>query len=126
MHDGAGRRYTRDDRYRALVLLAAFASLRWGEVTALHRQDFAPENATVRVRAAYTEQNNGTMVLGLPKSGAGVRTVNILRSLIPDLRVHLDNRPRTSRTPWSSETAPENDQGPTVQVPPLSAGGQRT
>ena len=26
-----------DDRYRALVLLAAFASLRWGEVTALRR-----------------------------------------------------------------------------------------
>ena len=28
-----------DDRFRALVLLAAFASLCWGEVTALKRRD---------------------------------------------------------------------------------------
>ncbi|GAB2814511.1 site-specific integrase [Actinoallomurus bryophytorum] len=89
MHDGRAD-YTRDDRYRALVLLSAFASLRWGEVTALHRQDLDLENATVRVRVAYTEQDNGTMVLGPPKSRAGVRTVNIPRSLIPDLRAHLD------------------------------------
>jgi integrase len=96
MDDGRAD-YTRDDRYRALVLLAAFASLRWGEVTALHRQDLDLDNATVRVRFAYTEQSNGTMVLGPPKSRAGVRTVNMPRSLIPDLRAHLDkyteNRP---------------------------------
>jgi integrase len=46
--------YTRDDRYRVLVLLAAFASLRWAEVTALHRQDVDLDNATVRVRVAFT------------------------------------------------------------------------
>jgi integrase len=32
--------YSQDRRYRMLVLLAAFASLRWGEVTALRRCDF--------------------------------------------------------------------------------------
>ncbi|MCW2860576.1 MAG: integrase family protein [Actinoallomurus sp.] len=88
-HDGKAD-HTRDDRLRALVLLAALASLRWGEVTALHRQDLDLDNATVRIRVAFTEQNNGTMVLGRPKSRAGVRTVNIPRSLIPDLRAHLD------------------------------------
>jgi integrase len=88
-HDGKAD-HTRDDRLRALVLLAALASLRWGEITALHRQDLDLDNATVRVRVAFTEQNNGTMVLGRPKSRAGVRTVNIPRSLIPDLRAHLD------------------------------------
>lgn len=89
MHDGRAD-YTRDDRLRALVLLAAIASLRWGEVTALHRQDLDLANATVRVRVAFTEQSNGTMVLGRPKSRAGVRTVNIPRSLVPHLQVHLD------------------------------------
>jgi integrase len=89
MHAGRAD-HTRDDRLRAFVLLAALASLRWGEVTALHRQDLDLGNATVRVRVAFTEQDNGTMILGRPKSRAGVRTVNIPRSLIPDLQVHLD------------------------------------
>ncbi|MEQ4206303.1 site-specific integrase [Actinopolymorpha sp. B9G3] len=89
MHDGRAD-HTRDDRLHALVLLAAIASLRWGEVTALHRQDLDLANATVRVRVAFTEQSNGTMVLGRPKSRAGVRTVNIPRTLIPHLQAHLD------------------------------------
>lgn len=96
MHDGRAD-HTRDDRFRALVLLAALASLRWGEVTALHRQDLDLDNATVRIRVAFTERSNGTMVLGRPKSRAGVRTVNIPRSFIPDLRAHLskytENKP---------------------------------
>jgi len=87
----------RDDRLRALVLLAALASLRWGEVTALHRQDLDLDNAAVRVRVAFTERSDGMMILGRPKSRAGVRVVNIPRSLIPDLQHHLDrytlNRP---------------------------------
>jgi integrase len=81
---------THDDRYRALVLLAAFASLRWGEVTALRRRDIDLEAGTVRVRFAYTEQDNGKMLLGPPKSRAGRRTVNIPASVIPDIKAHLD------------------------------------
>lgn len=37
-----------DERYRALVLLAAFASLRWGEVTALRRCDVDLKAGTIR------------------------------------------------------------------------------
>jgi integrase len=81
---------THDDRYRALVLLAAFASLRWGEVTALRRRDIDLDAGTVRVRFAYTEQDNGKMILGPPKSRAGRRTVNIPASIVPDIRAHLD------------------------------------
>jgi integrase len=36
-------------RYRVLVLLAAFASLRWGELIALRRRDVDPRHGTVRV-----------------------------------------------------------------------------
>src|SRR6185312_6308984 len=42
-----------DSRYRALVLLVAFASLRWGEATALRRCDVDLEAGTVRIRAAF-------------------------------------------------------------------------
>ncbi len=62
----------RDTRFHALVLLAAFASLRWGEVTALRRCDLDMTAGTVRVRTAFTERSNGQMILGLPKSRAGL------------------------------------------------------
>jgi integrase len=81
---------THDDRFRALVLLAAFASLRWGEVTALKRRDIDIVAGTVRVRFAYTEQDNGKMLLGPPKSRAGRRTVNIPASVLPDIKAHLE------------------------------------
>ena len=80
----------RDDRLRALILLAAFASLRWGEVTALRRCDIDTVNHTVRVRAAYVEQANGQMLLGPPKSRAGRRTVAIPAAIVPHLRTHLE------------------------------------
>ncbi|MFD0856550.1 tyrosine-type recombinase/integrase, partial [Actinomadura adrarensis] len=80
----------RDDRLRAMILLAAFASLRWGEVTALRRCDIDTVNRTVRVRAAYIEQANGKMLLGPPKSRAGRRTVAIPAAIVPDLVAHLE------------------------------------
>jgi integrase len=45
----------RDTRFRALVLLSAFASLRSGEVTALRRCDVDVTAGTIRVRAAFAE-----------------------------------------------------------------------
>lgn len=79
-----------DRRYRALVLLAAFASLRWGEVTALRRADLDLAAGVVRVRVAYAERSNGQIVLGPPKSRAGRRTVGIPNAIIDDLRAHLE------------------------------------
>lgn len=79
----------RDTRFRALVLLAAFASLRWGEVTALRRCDLDLDAGTVRVRAAFTERSTGQMILGPPKSQAGLRTVSIPAAILPDLITHL-------------------------------------
>lgn len=78
-----------DRRFRALVLLAAFASLRWGEVTALCRADLDLKARTVRVRAAYSERSTGELVLGLPKSKAGRRVVGIPEAIVPALREHL-------------------------------------
>jgi integrase len=78
-----------DRRYRALVLLATFASLRWGEATALRRCDLDLELGAVRVRSAFIERSTGEMLLGPPKSRAGRRVVGIPDVIIPALREHL-------------------------------------
>lgn len=78
-----------DGRYRALILLATFASLRWGEVTALRRCDIDLDAGTVRVRSAYAERSTGEIILGPPKSKAGRRIVGIPRVILPELRRHL-------------------------------------
>jgi len=80
---------THDRRYLALVLLATFASLRWGEATALRRVDLDLEAGTVRVRAAFIERSTGEILLGPPKSRAGRRIVGIPQAIIPLLREHL-------------------------------------
>jgi integrase len=79
----------RDTRFRALVLLAAFASLRWGEATALRRCDLDVSAGTVRVQAAFTEWSNGQVILGPPKSRAGLRTVSLPAAILPELATHL-------------------------------------
>ncbi len=79
----------RDGRYKALILLAAFASLRWGEVTALRRSDLDVTAGTVRVQVAFIERSNGQMIVGPPKSRAGLRTATIPAAILPDLAAHL-------------------------------------
>jgi integrase len=78
-----------DRRFRALVLLATFASLRWGEVIALTRDDIDLVARTVTVRRQYVELT-GQLVLGPPKSQAGTRSVAMPAAIIPALRDHLD------------------------------------
>jgi integrase len=78
-----------DRRFYALVLLATFASLRWGEATALRRCDLDLQAATVRVRASYVERSTGEMLIGPPKSKAGRRIAGIPAVIVPVLREHL-------------------------------------
>jgi integrase len=77
------------DRWRALVLLAAFAHLRWGELAALRRQCLNLDARTVQVRASQSEVGS-TLILGPPKSVAGERTVTFPAVIVPALRHHLD------------------------------------
>jgi integrase len=60
-----------------------------GRSTALRRCDLDLTAGTVRVRAAYAERSNGQMILGPPKSRAGLRTVGIPAAILPDLAAHL-------------------------------------
>jgi len=76
-------------RYRALVLLATFTSLRWGELCALRRSDVDLEARTVRVSRSLTELENGELAFGPPKSEAGRRTVGFPELIVSVIRWHL-------------------------------------
>ncbi|WP_090770977.1 site-specific integrase [Nonomuraea maritima] len=78
-----------DMRFRALILLATFASLRWGEAIALRRHDLDLVARTVRVREQLVELDGGEMRLCPVKSRAGRRTVGIPAAIIPMLSEHL-------------------------------------
>jgi integrase len=75
-------------RYRALILLAAFTSLRWAELVALTPSDIDLDARTVRVTRQLNYHGKG-WTFGPPKSRAGVRTVSFPELIVPDLREHL-------------------------------------
>ncbi|MCG8917897.1 site-specific integrase [Actinokineospora sp. PR83] len=76
-------------RYRVMILLTAFCTLRWGEVSALRRCDVAEDGSWVRVSQAFTEVVGQGLVIGPPKSRAGVRTLAVPVAIRADLVAHL-------------------------------------
>ncbi|WP_168214446.1 site-specific integrase [Amycolatopsis sp. BJA-103] len=78
------------ERFRALVLLAAFASLRWGEVSALRRCDVAEDGSWVRISRALVEVPGRGLIVGPPKSRAGVRTLIVPAAIRRDVVKHLN------------------------------------
>jgi integrase len=80
-----------DRRYRLLVLLAVFCSLRWGELAALPRSCVNADAGIISVRVSVVELARGPLVTGPPKSAAGNRDVIIPAFLLPDVIAHLDD-----------------------------------
>lgn len=80
-----------DPRYRALVLLAVFCSLRWGELAALRRLHIDLASGTVCIQESVVELTDGSLVTGPPKSLAGRRGVSIPAALLPDILSHLED-----------------------------------
>ena len=77
------------ERWKAFILLKTFASLRWGEITALTRHDIDLESNTVHIRRQLITVPGGLMA-GPPKSRAGLRTVTFPAAIMPELQHHLD------------------------------------
>jgi integrase len=75
-------------RYRALVLVAAFGGLRWGELVGLRRKRVDLERGTVTVVEQLLEVN-GAFSIGPPKSAAGRRTVTLPAVVVEALSEHL-------------------------------------
>jgi integrase len=82
-------------RYRAMVLLAAWCALRFGELTELRRRDVLlsapdadPEGVVHVVRGVVRTEDGFKETT--PKSDAGIRDVSVPPHLVPVLRAHLD------------------------------------
>jgi integrase len=75
-------------RYRALILLATFGNLRWGEIAGLRRRNLDLDGRTVRVVETVYELDR--LVRGKPKSEASTRKVVLPELVIPDLARHLE------------------------------------
>jgi integrase len=82
------------DRYRAMVLLAAWCGLRYGELAELRRGDVElepgaePPAGVLHVERGVTRVA-GEMIVGDPKSYAGRRSVTVPPHLVPVLVDHL-------------------------------------
>jgi len=76
-------------RYRALVLLATYGTLRLGEAVALRRRNLDLLHRTVRIEEQCVLLKNGRLEFGPPKTAAGVRLVAIPAAIVPDLEAHL-------------------------------------
>jgi integrase len=77
------------ERFRALVLTAGYAGLRFGELAALRCWDLDLEIAVLVVRRKRIRLANGDVMEGPPKSHAGLRSVALPRVLTEELRQHL-------------------------------------
>jgi len=77
-------------RYRALLLLATFANLRFGELAALRRNQIDLDACVVRVAASTSEMGDGRLIDGSTKSQAGDRTVSFPADIVPELADHLE------------------------------------
>jgi integrase len=79
---------TLPSRYNALILLAAWCGLRFGELTELRRRDVDLTTGVLQVDRAWILVD-GEHIIGDPKTEAGKRTVHVPPHLIPSLTVHL-------------------------------------
>ncbi len=62
-------------RYRALVLLATFADMRWGEPAGLRRENLDLDACEIRIKETLAQLDKGGLRADTPKSQAGKRTV---------------------------------------------------
>ncbi|WP_405979932.1 tyrosine-type recombinase/integrase [Streptomyces sp. NBC_00158] len=85
-------------RWRLMVLLGAFASMRPEELAELRRADVDLDAGSVRVRRAAPELNTGRRVIGDPKSRAGKREIMLPSFVLLDVRRHLE---------WFAQDGPE-------------------
>ena len=106
------------DRWKAFLLLKTFASLRWGEITALTRNDLDLERRTVRIRRQFLTMPGG-LQLRPPKSRAGIRMV----SSCPSSSTTWTPTLSAARTGWCLSTS-TGSHGIAETSIPQSAGGK--
>lgn len=76
------------EKYRLMVLLAAWCGLRFGELTELRRGDVDTQEGVLRIRRGVTRVR-GEVFVDTPKSEAGIRDVTMPSPLLPMVEAHL-------------------------------------
>jgi integrase len=76
-------------RYRALVLMAAFAGLRRGELFGLTRRSIDPLHRTITVSIQRQENAHGQRLVGPPKTDAAKRTIVVPSEVMVEVELHL-------------------------------------
>lgn len=76
------------ERFKALVLLAGWCGLRYGEVSELRRKDFNFDCSVVSVSRAVTHRQ-GQCLIGTTKTGEQERVVTIPPHIRDDVKAHL-------------------------------------
>lgn len=84
------------EQYRLLVLLAAWCALRYGELAELRRSDLDLARAVIHVRRGVVRLP-GEVVVGTPKSRAGVRDVAVPPHLVSAIQTHLTRHAQDGR-----------------------------
>jgi integrase len=84
------------EEYRPLVLLAAFCSLRFGELAGLRRSRIDLLHRTIKVTEQAVELVGGKVMFKEPKSGSA-RTVAVPAELVAILEDHLTDHAGTDR-----------------------------
>jgi integrase len=79
-----------EERYRGMVILAAWCSMRLGELLALTRGDIDLEAGSVRVDKSAAEMANGDRYVGPPKTAAGMRVMFIPPHVLGAVSSHLN------------------------------------
>jgi integrase len=76
-------------QYKALVLVGAYAGLRWGEAAGLTRASIDVLQSRIRVTATAVEVRGHVSLGNEPKTARSKRTVPIARSVMRRLEEHL-------------------------------------
>ena len=79
-----------EDRYRAMVVLGSWCSMRIGEILALTRGDIDAEAGTVRVDKSAWELGDRQRRVGPPKTAAGVRVIVVPPHVMDLIVRHLE------------------------------------
>ena len=81
-----------DPRYRAMILLAAWCGLRFGEAATLAREDIDIKAGTLKIRRQLVELASGAQFFAPPKTAAGKRVIAIPPHVQVEVRDHLARR----------------------------------
>ncbi len=77
-----------EPRYRALVLTAAYAGCRWGELAGLRQRNLDLLHRKLTVVEQVIELRGGELLVREPKSAAGRRVVHLPTGLVAELDAH--------------------------------------